>query len=392
MIMKNGIFFAVAILTFTLLTGCHGAGGNPSQDSADTSDSRGQQVEADSVAGQFQEPQAEASQTEGQQTEKPQAEAPQTEGQQTEEQAGAQQTTEQQTGQLSGNAGAEFGFEALEDRLFEFCSGAGAWSTELSINSDGTFEGIYHDSDMGDIGADYPNGTRYYCSFTGKFGNLEKVDEFTYKMKLVSLVYEDEPDKEEILDGIRYIYSGAYGLVGGTDFLLYLPGAKLADLPEGYRSWVGYYYLESVEETELPYYGLYNLNEENGFSSYVYEEQSLAERIAMEISFAEESAAELETQIQEASTQADMNEVGAELFRTWDDTLNIVWKLLESELDAETMEALRVEERNWIAVKDEAVKAAGKEFEDSSLQPMAESMKAAELTKERVYELAEYAQ
>ena len=364
MIMKNRIFFAVAILTFTLLTGCHGAGGNSSQDLADTSDSWGQQAEADSEAGQLQEPQAE----------------------------GPRQTTEQQTGQLSGNTGAEFGFEALEDRLFEFCSGAGAWSTELSINGDGTFEGIYHDSDMGDIGADYPNGTRYYCSFTGKFGNLEKVDEFTYKMKLVSLVYEDEPDKEEILDGIRYIYSGAYGLVGGTDFLLYLPGAKLADLPEGYRSWVGYYYLESVEETELPYYGLYNLNEENGFSSYVYEEQSLAERIAMEISFAEESVAELETQIQEASTQADMNEAGAELYRTWDDTLNIVWKLLESELDAETMETLRVEERNWIAVKDEAVKAAGKEFADSSLQPMAESMKAAELTKERVYELAEYAQ
>lgn len=373
MIMKNRIFFAVAILTFTLLTGCHGADGSPSQDSADTSDSQGQQVEADSGAGQLQEPQAEASQTEGQQ-------------------AGAQQTTEQQTGQLPGNTGAEFGFEALADRLFEFCSGAGAWSTELFINSDGTFEGSYHDSDMGDTGADYPNGTRYYCSFTGKFDDLEKVDEFTYKMKLVSLVYEDEPDKEEILDGIRYIYSGAYGLVGGTDFLLYLPGAKLADLPEGYRSWVGYYYPESVEETELPYYGLYNLNEENGFSSYVYEEQSLAERIAMEISFAEESAAELETQIQEASTQADMNEAGAELYRTWDDTLNIVWKLLESELDAETMEALRVEERNWIAVKDEAVKAAGKEFADSNLQPMAESMKAAELTKERVYELAEYAQ
>lgn len=381
MIMKNRIFFAVAILTFTLLTGCHGADGSPSQDSADTSDSRGQQVEADSEAGQPQEPQAGAQQTEGQQTEP-----------RTEQQAGAQQTTEQQTGQPSGDTGAEFGFEALEDRLFEFCSGAGAWSTELSINSDGTFEGIYHDSDMGDIGADYPNGTRYYCSFTGKFDNLEKVDEFTYKMKLVSLVYEDEPDKEEILDGIRYIYSGAYGLVGGTDFLLYLPGAKLAELPEGYRSWVGYYDLESVEETELPYYGLYNLNEENGFSSYVYEEQSLAERIAMEISFAEESAAELEAQIQEASTQADMNEAGAELFRTWDDTLNIVWKLLEAELDAETMEALRLEERKWIATKEEAVKAAGQEFEGSNLQPMAESMKAAELTKERVYELAEYAQ
>lgn len=354
-------FFAAFIFILTLLTGCNSTDNN-SQQSSVLQDSAVQSQQTAESAGEGQ---------------------PQTE---------AQQTAEQQAELPSGNTDAGFGFEALEGRVFDFSSGAGAWCTELSINSDGTFKGIYSDSDMGDTGDDYPNGTRYYCSFTGKFGNLEKVDEFTYKMKLVSLLYDDEPDKEEIIDGIRYIYSSAYGLVGGTDFLLYLPGAKLAELPEGYRGWVGYYYLESTTETELPFYGLYNLNEENGFSSHVYEQQSLAERVAMEISFAEERGAELEAQIQEASSQGDMNAAGAELFRTWDDALNTVWKLLESELDAETMETLRAEEREWIAVKDAAVEAAGQEFEGGSLQPMAEAMKAAELTKERVYELAEYAQ
>ncbi|MDE5932533.1 MAG: DUF1311 domain-containing protein [Lachnospiraceae bacterium] len=360
--MKKGSFVSF-ILVLALLTGCNSTDNNSQQssvqqDSADYQNSQGQQMEADSGTGQRQEPQAEA----------------------------------QQTGQQSGNTEAEFGFEALADRVFYFSSGVGAWHTELYINSDGTFEGMYQDANMGDNGEDYPHGTEYYCNFTGKFDNLEKVDEFTYKMKLVSLLYEEEPDKEEIIDGIRFIYSTAYGLTGGTDFFLYLPGATLTDLPEGYRAWVGYYYLEDTTETELPFYGLYNVSEENGFSSSVYEQQSLAERIAMEISFAEESGAELEAQIQEASSQGDMNAAGAELFRTWDDTLNIVWKLLESELDAETMEVLRAEEREWIAIKDEAVKAAGQEFEGGSLQPMAEAMKAAELTKERVYELAEYAQ
>lgn len=112
----------------------------------------------------------------------------------------------------------------------------------------------------------------------------------------------------------------------------------------------------------------------------------------MEISYAEERAALIEATLQSASSQGDMNVLAAELFLTWDDTLNIVWKLLESELDAATMEALRTEEREWIAVKDAEVKAAGQEFEGGSLQPMTESLKAAELTKERVYELAEYAQ
>lgn len=373
--MKGKNSFAILIITLALLAGCNSAGNSPQPGLTDSEKTQNQQTESDSEEEQLQEPQ----QPEDQQPEMPQSEPRQPEKQQPEMPQAA-------------NTETDFGFDALEDRVFYFSSGAGAWWTELYIAGDGTFKGIYLDADMGDREADYPNGTEYHCSFTGKFDNLEKVDEFTYKMELVSLLYEEEPGKEEIIDGVRYIYSTAYGLTGGTDFLMYLPGAKLAELPEGYRSWVGYYDLENTTDTELPYYGLYNPGMEEGFSSYVYERPNLSEQIAAEISFAEERSALIEATLQEASTQADMNELSAELFLTWDDTLNIVWKLLESELDAETMEALRTEERNWIDTKDAAVKAAGQEFEGGSLQPMAESMKAAELTKERVYELAEYAQ
>ena len=38
-----------------------------------------------------------------------------------------------------------------------FGSGAGAWSTTLTIHEDGSFFGVYRDSDMGDIGDGYPN-------------------------------------------------------------------------------------------------------------------------------------------------------------------------------------------------------------------------------------------
>lgn len=303
----------------------------------------------------------------------------------------AQQTTkESDSGQLQAS-GKEFDFADLSDRYFEYSSGAGGWSTELRIDSDRKFKGSYHDSDMGDIGEDYPGGTMYHCSFKGQFGELEKVDDTTYKMKLESLTIEEAPETE-IADGIRWIASNASGLEGGEEFYLYLPGAVLADLPEEYRQWVGYFNLESVTETTLPYYGLYNVNTGDGFSSYEYKEQSLSERIAMEISFAEESSAELEAKLQEDTTQAEMNATSQELFQTWDDTLNIVWKLLESELDAEKMAALREEERQWIAGKEAAVKEAGQVYEGGSMQAMEESLKAAELTKERVHELAGYAE
>ena len=285
----------------------------------------------------------------------------------------------------------EFGFANLSDWLFMFSSGAGAWSTELSINSDGSFQGLYNDSNMGESGEGYPDGTRYSCSFKGKFDNLEKVDEFTFKMKLISLTFAKEPGTEELADHVRYVYSTAYGLDSGEEFYLYLPGAELAKLPEEYRRWVGYYDLETVAETKLPFYGLYNINMENGFSSYVYEKQSLSERIAEMISYAEERDAELTAKLQEDVTQLDMNETSAELLQNWDDTLNNVWRLLESELDETKMESLRVEEREWIIQKEEQVKTAGQGCEGGSMQSMIESMKAAELTKERVYELEEYA-
>ncbi|MBD5394741.1 MAG: DUF1311 domain-containing protein [Lachnospiraceae bacterium] len=289
------------------------------------------------------------------------------------------------------NAEAEFHFEDLSGRVFDFSSGAGGWWTELSINKDGSFQGTYMDSDMGDNGDTYPNGTLYYCEFSGMFDQPEKVDSFTYKVNLSSISFKQDPNKEEIIDGVRYIYSTAYGLDGGNEFLIYLPGSKLSDLPEDYRGWVGYYYLENTTETQLPFYGLYNVNTGDGFSSHEYEEKSLSEKIALEISFAIEQEAELEEQLQNSTTQTDMNLTAQELFQTWDDTLNIVWKLLESELDDTQMEALREDERNWITFKEETLNAISQESEGASMGPMDTSLKAAELTKNRVYELADYA-
>ena len=285
---------------------------------------------------------------------------------------------------------ANFGLENLHDRIFYFSSGAGGWSTELYIDGDGSFSGNYHDSEMGDTGEDYPDGSMYISVFSGTFEGLEKVDDFTYKMKMTSLQFEQIPETEEIQGGVRWIYSTAYGLDGGEDFYLYLPGAPLNELPEEYLQWVGYTDPESISGTELPFYGLYNLDVKTGFSSYQYDFPSLSERVDEEIAAANEVSLELEQKLQAAKTQADMNTISAELYETWDAALNAVWKILESELDGPTMEALRVEEREWIALKEEQVTAAGLEYEDGSMRSMTESITAAEMTKERVYQLQTY--
>ncbi len=315
------------------------------------------------------------------------------EPQEQEQQEPEQQEPEQQEPEQQSNAEVEedFGFQELSDYVFYFSSGAGAWYTELRINEDGTFKGHYQDADMGDAGEGYADGTLYVCDFTGQYGDLEKVDDFTWKMKLESLVFEREAGEEEIIDNVRNIYATAYGIDNGEEFYLYLPGAEFSDLPEGFKDWVRNSCPDGRAEEKLSFYGLYNEKTEEGFSSYAYQEQSLSEDIALEISIAENYEADWKERHKDSGSQSEMNMASAELYQKWDDTLNIIWKLLESELDETAMEQLRAEEREWINFKETEVKAAGKEMEGGSMQPFLESEKATELTKERVYELAQYA-
>lgn len=278
-----------------------------------------------------------------------------------------------------------FSFDSFGQLEFWFCSGAGGWATIMNIDGDGSFSGEYFDGDMGDTGAGYPNGTMYQCNFSGQFTQPEKVNDYTYSMQIGELNYEQEPGTEEIRDGVRYCYDVVYGLAGAEDILIYLPGAPLAELPEEFRSWVGYYDLSAVEETELPFYALNNEAQQYGFYS-----QDIIENLKESMAYTEELADSLETSIeQDPLSQAELNEKAAELYNLWDDRLNDLWSVLKRTLDEETMAALTVEEREWIAEKERAVTEAGAEVEGGSMQPMVMSGKGAYLTRERVYELLE---
>ena len=79
---------------------------------------------------------------------------------------------------------------------FFFSSGAGGWATELFIAEDGSFEGHFHDGDLGVTGPGYSHGTMYYCDFTGHFGEPEYVDDYTVKAELLENGFaEDVCDK-----------------------------------------------------------------------------------------------------------------------------------------------------------------------------------------------------
>ena len=163
----------------------------------------------------------------------------------------------------------DFTYADLAGISFVFASGVGAWMTEVIIQSDGSFRGEHWDSDMGDDGPGYPNGTQYYCNFSGKFSPLIKVGPYEYTMRCESMTQEGEPGETVIAadDGIRYIISESYGFDDADIFYLYLPGRKVDDLPEMFLDWVSMPRAITFEKGDvLEFYGLYNAGGETGFS------------------------------------------------------------------------------------------------------------------------------
>ncbi|MBE7004634.1 MAG: hypothetical protein E7425_10210 [Ruminococcaceae bacterium] len=162
----------------------------------------------------------------------------------------------------------EQAFFASLPRLFNFASGVGGWSTELYMKPDGSFTGSYHDSDMGDADKGYPNGTLYLCNFSGRFGDVKYVDDYTYSMRILTLEI-DPMEEESIVDGVRYLASGPYGLENADEVLVYLPGSVMTKLPWPFVSWISAPHAWPSEERPLflPFYGLYNVENREGWFS-----------------------------------------------------------------------------------------------------------------------------
>ena len=84
-------------------------------------------------------------------------------------------------------------------------------------------------------------------------------------MNIETLNIEGTPGSIYYENDIQYIVSDPYGFDDADEFYIYLPGATIAELPEGFLSW-GHLGSKNIRET-LPagYYGIYNVGGEEGF-------------------------------------------------------------------------------------------------------------------------------
>lgn len=115
-----------------------------------------------------------------------------------------------------------------------------------------------------------------------------------------------------------------------------------------------------------------------------------AAQIAMIISNAEKKSAPLEEELQTELTQTELNIASGELYKVWDETINSVWGILRETMDEQAFARLLEEQLLWIERKELEIQRATAGYEGGSIVPLLANQTATELTRQRVYELAEY--
>ena len=103
--------------------------------------------------------------------------------------------------------------------------------------------------------------------------------------------------------------------------------------------------------------------------------------------------AQLEQREQEledsATDQVSINRISGEVYEMWDAELNYVYQQLKATLTEEEFQLLKEEELEWIEYRDQQADAAAEEWAGGSGMPMAVNSALSEVTKARVYELAD---
>lgn len=122
--------------------------------------------------------------------------------------------------------------ETLDDYAYFFSSGAGGWGTELYLDEDGSFKGMYYDMNLGITGPSHPNGNICVCEFTRTFTEPVKVGEHACSTRLKDFATKWTPGDSRVVNGVRYQFTVANGLLGGTAFKVFTPGMSEKDLPE----------------------------------------------------------------------------------------------------------------------------------------------------------------
>lgn len=94
-----------------------------------------------------------------------------------------------------------------------------------------------------------------------------------------------------------------------------------------------------------------------------------------------------QSHLETAVTQSEINIETGIVYEKWDALLNEVYQYLKTIMSDSEFKQLQEDEIAWIKEKENAIDAAGAEWEGGSVQPMVRNMTAIQYTEERCYYL-----
>lgn len=155
----------------------------------------------------------------------------------------AEKSSEKESKVISGNADEVF---KSINKEYIFAAGAGGWSSQMTIATDGTFTGKGADSN-------YDSVSKW--SFNGTFGNVNKVSDKEYTMDIVKFSKASGSKREFVQDGQKRYEEviDPWGIAANEKAHVYLPGYSINDLPEDVRGWVnGSYGKSDMTKLDVP--------------------------------------------------------------------------------------------------------------------------------------------
>ncbi|MCF0131151.1 MAG: DUF1311 domain-containing protein [Pseudobutyrivibrio sp.] len=279
---------------------------------------------------------------------------------------------------------ASLSLSDLSQVQFTFCSGAGGWTDDFSIFPDGYFMGNFVDSNMGETGEDYANGTVYCCDYTGHFSEPVKIDDLTYEITLKDISYSKEVGEEELvwLEDLRYVYTGAYALGGNKSFRIYMPGTPLAGFNEEIQSW---FYGYGIEGTKLE--NMIMVDEDNKYVISGYPKMEPSEDARITYNSYKQSVEYLMGL--DGSTRA-IDQARGMAYTNADKCLNYIWTVMKYSVSEDEFKKILEEQRTWLKDRDKRAEEASSEWEGGSFQGVIYTESMVESTMERCEVLLGY--
>jgi hypothetical protein len=148
--------------------------------------------------------------------------------------------------------------------LFKSSTSSSMITTEVTLNTDGTYTGVYLNSGIPNE-LESSNGVITECIeeciFWGNFGDFRQLNEFEYSMQILNTQYEGELGESKIVDGVKIITTNPKGFYG--EFHLYFPGFTISELPERFLAQMDG--SDFGGSAQIDGYGLYDVESEQGF-------------------------------------------------------------------------------------------------------------------------------